>query len=36
MITVAADTNVYISVILFGGKSEEIRKLARDGQVELF
>jgi putative PIN family toxin of toxin-antitoxin system len=35
MIKVAADTNVYISAILFGGKSEEIRKLAREGEVEL-
>ena len=35
MIKVAADTNVYISAILFGGKSEKIRKLAREGEVEL-
>ena len=35
MIKVVADTNVYISAILFGGNSEEIRKLARDGEVEL-
>lgn len=36
MIKVVADTNVYISAILFGGNSEKIRKLARDGEVELF
>jgi len=35
MIKVAADTNVYISAILFGGKAEEIRRLAREGEVEL-
>jgi len=35
MIKAVADTNVYISAILFGGKSEEIRKLAREGEVEL-
>ena len=35
MIKVVADTNVYISAILFGGKPEEIRKLAREGKVEL-
>jgi len=35
MIKAVADTNVYISAILFGGKSEEIRKLAREGKVEL-
>ncbi len=31
----AADTNVYISAILFGGKPEEIRKFSRDGKIEL-
>jgi putative PIN family toxin of toxin-antitoxin system len=36
MIKVVADTNVYISAILFGGKAEEIRKLAREGKIELF
>lgn len=35
MIKVVADTNVYISAILFGGKAEEIRKLAREGKIEL-
>ena len=35
MIKVVADTNVYISAILFGGKPEEIRKLAREGKIEL-
>jgi len=35
MIKVVADTNVYISAILFGGKSEKIRKLAREGKVEI-
>jgi len=35
MIKAVADTNVYISAILFGGKSETVRKLAREGQVEL-
>lgn len=35
MIRVVADTNIYISAILFGGKPEEIRKLARQGTIEL-
>ena len=35
MIKVVADSNVYISAILFGGKPEEIRELARGGEVEL-
>jgi putative PIN family toxin of toxin-antitoxin system len=35
MIKAVADTNVYISAILFGGKSEAVRKLAREGNVEL-
>jgi putative PIN family toxin of toxin-antitoxin system len=35
MIKVVVDTNVYISAILFGGNSEEIRKLAREGKIEL-
>ena len=35
MIKAVADTNVYISAILFGGKSEKIRKLAREGKVEI-
>lgn len=36
MINVVADTNVYISAILFGGKPEEIRKLARESKIEIF
>ena len=35
MIKVVADTNVYISAVLFGGKPEQIRKLAREGRIEL-
>jgi len=35
MIRVVADTNVFISAVLFGGKSEKIRKLAKEGKVEL-
>ena len=35
MIKTVADTNVYISAILFGGKSETVRTLAREGKVEL-
>ena len=35
MIKVVADSNVYISALLFGGKPEEIRELARGGEVEL-
>jgi predicted nucleic acid-binding protein len=35
MIKAAADTNVYISAIVFGGKSEAVRKLAAEGNVEL-
>ena len=35
MIKVVADTNVYISAILFGGKPEQIRGLAREGKIEL-
>jgi putative PIN family toxin of toxin-antitoxin system len=35
MIRVVADTNVYISAILFGGNPEEIRRLAREGKIEL-
>jgi putative PIN family toxin of toxin-antitoxin system len=34
MIKAVADTNVYISAILFGGKSETVRTLAREGNVE--
>ncbi len=32
---VVLDTNVYISAILFGGKPERIRKLFRDGEIEV-
>lgn len=35
MIKVVADTNVYISAILFGGNPETIRKLAREGKIEI-
>lgn len=36
MIRVAADTNVYLSAIVFGGTCETILALARAGVVELF
>ncbi|HWQ68331.1 MAG TPA: hypothetical protein VN494_00010 [Patescibacteria group bacterium] len=36
MIRVVADTNVYISAIVFGGTCEEILVLARAGVVETF
>jgi putative PIN family toxin of toxin-antitoxin system len=36
MIKAVVDTNVYISAILFGGKPEEIRRLAREGKIEPF
>ena len=29
------DTNVYISAILFGGKPERIRKLSKEGKIEI-
>jgi len=32
---VVLDINVYISAILFGGKPEKIRKLSKEGKVEL-
>ncbi|HUU42065.1 MAG TPA: putative toxin-antitoxin system toxin component, PIN family [Desulfatiglandales bacterium] len=35
MIKVVIDTNIYISAVLFGGNSEKIRKLAREGKIEL-
>jgi predicted nucleic acid-binding protein len=35
MIRAVADTNVYISAILFGGKPETVRTVAREGKVEL-
>jgi predicted nucleic acid-binding protein len=31
-----ADSNIYISAILFGGRSEEIRRLAIEGRIQLF
>lgn len=34
MTKVVADTNVYISAILFGGKPEEVRDLAWKGEIE--
>lgn len=30
------DTNVYISAILFAGKPERIRKLSKEGKIEVF
>lgn len=36
MILVVADTNVYVSAIVFGGTCEAILALARAGVVELF
>lgn len=33
---VVADTNVYVSAIIFGGKPQAILELAQDGQIELF
>jgi putative PIN family toxin of toxin-antitoxin system len=33
MIKVVLDTNVYISGVLFGGKSETIRSLAKEGKI---
>ena len=33
---VVADTNVYVSAIIFGGKPQTILDLAQDGQIELF
>ena len=35
MVKVVADTNIYISAILFGGKPEEVLNLARGGRIEL-
>jgi putative PIN family toxin of toxin-antitoxin system len=36
MIRVVADTNIYVSAIVFGGNCEAILALARAGVVELF
>jgi len=35
MLKVVADTNIYISAILFKGKPEKIRKLAREKKIKL-
>ena len=35
MIKAVADTKVYLSSVLFGGKPEGIRILAREGKIEL-
>lgn len=35
MLKVVTDTNIYISAILFGGKPEQVRELARKGKIEL-
>lgn len=35
MLRVVADTNIYISVIIFGGKTELIRKLAKNKKIKL-
>jgi len=35
MIKAVADTNVYISAVLFGGRPEKVRILAREGKIEL-
>ena len=32
---VVLDTNVYISAVLFGGKPERIRLLAKEGEIEV-
>jgi len=36
MLKVVADTNVYLSAILFGGKPEKILQLGVDGKIQLF
>ena len=35
MLKAVLDTNVYISAVLFGGKPEEIRKLSKQGKIEV-
>jgi putative PIN family toxin of toxin-antitoxin system len=35
MVKVVIDTNIYISAVLFGGNSEKVIKLAREGKIEL-
>ncbi len=35
MIKVVIDTTIYIAAVLFGGNSEKIRKLAKEGKIEL-
>jgi len=34
-VKVVLDTNVYVSAVLFGGKSEKIRKLSKEKKIEL-
>ena len=36
MIRVVADSNVYVSAIIFGGKPQTVLELAQEGQIELF
>ncbi len=36
MIRIVADTNAYVSAIVFGGTCEEVLALARSGLVEIF
>ena len=36
MVRVAADTNIYISALNFGGPSGEVIELAQSGQIDLF
>ena len=36
MIRVVADSNVYVSAIIFGGKPQAVLELAQEGQIELF
>ncbi len=36
MIKLVADTNIYISALVFGGKPREVLELAETGQIKLF
>jgi putative PIN family toxin of toxin-antitoxin system len=36
VIRVVADSNVYVSAIIFGGKPQTVLELAQEGQIELF
>jgi len=36
VIRTVADSNIYLSAILFGGRSDEIRRLAIEGTIQLF